>query len=259
MEDRSRTGVVHYNYTMGGSLLANCQILSQANGSTPGIAIEGFNGVDAIFARPDFDVIFCTFLVNDAGATTDINVFYTLIDRAVAKALENRIEIVYLVEMGGHFSQPTDPSYNRFNAYRDYLLQVGEQNNHVTVIGSHGLTMMSDLTAYQARYYTGDFIHPTAEGHQVAQVAMAQALGIDPPIHNNTGPMGFDRYTTVRLPTSPASFVASDGRRRRYKKRTLARGPVLPLHLRDVPTRSVLPRRHGPERVNVDLRGCDCG
>jgi hypothetical protein len=203
-------------------------LFGTSGSSVAGQAIVGDNGIDA-FIRSDFDLFVISDVVNDAGmndATNIDTVYKPTMQKIIDKTMALGKPVVIIIEMGGHYIIPNDAgssyNYTNFNKIRDYLLSL-RQYNHVTVIDWHGATVMADIAAYAARYYsgvgalntaagtyTGDFIHPTDEGHKVAHNLIATASGLRPPSATDPRTIRDDRLRAID-PNFGSDVVATIG------------------------------------------------
>lgn len=164
------------------------------------IATVGNNGIDATFNRDDFDVIVATWTVNDAGGGMGAfaSYFTPLLDRAVETTRDNNTRVIYIIEPAGHYGHPSDTNNDAFYAIRDYLLALGAEHSHWTVIDWHAALWMGDSTdefaAYRDAFYPtavynpgtgevtgGDFIHPDNIGTRIGAQAVTARLGLEPP------------------------------------------------------------------------------
>jgi hypothetical protein len=225
--DSTKVGVKTSDVTLGGSSLRNTQIVNAGNTGTATIQpVSTTIGVDAIFNTTEFDLIICHHTVNDSGQYWYSTGWTDLIDRAVATTGVNNVPIVFVVEMAGHNAMPNDAgtasNYLQFLAMREYLLKVARENNHVYTVDWHGMTILSDLTAYQQRYYpgvtalnisagtyTGDFIHPGTVGQKVCSQALCAALGLGPSEYELLT-AGQRAALTKQTPTAPTRAVLSE-------------------------------------------------
>ncbi|WP_234734492.1 hypothetical protein [Tellurirhabdus bombi] len=153
-----------------------------------GIPIIGWNGIDAAFGFNSAILpkqVFLHHVVNDAGRQADFfDLYYKPgIEYIVRRCQELNIQLIIIVEMGGHMSMPASPSYSNFLKHRQLLLDQRGKTN-VTVLDVHGKSglLTSNLVELERLLrknytvtslnintgaFTGDLIHPTEVGNAI--------------------------------------------------------------------------------------------
>ncbi|WP_234734798.1 SGNH/GDSL hydrolase family protein [Tellurirhabdus bombi] len=196
-----RPGLYIVDGSYGGSAINNYLTLKgKEYNQIDGIAIQGWNGIDAAFgfnATIKPKVIFLHHLVNDAGRPASLfdDYYKPGIEYIVRRCNELGIQLIAVVEMGGHMSMPASGSYQNFLKHRQLLLdQRGKPN--VTVLDWHaksGLmtTDLVELDRLAKRYYSvtnlnvaagtyaGDFIHPNNVGYAPELDMLHAATGLN--------------------------------------------------------------------------------
>jgi len=198
-------GIMLMDASLGGSTLSRLFVPATATGPMAApIATVGNNGIDALFNnvsanfRPELAVV--TWTVNDAGrGMGEFNTYYKpAMDRLVQKTYENNVQLLIVVEMGGHYSMAANANHATFAAIRSLLLDYPKNYPHVTVLDWHGKSGMdttdqAEVARLGYRYYpavsaintvaatyAGDFIHPGNEANELWLEMMTQALGLQP-------------------------------------------------------------------------------
>ncbi|WP_234733396.1 SGNH/GDSL hydrolase family protein [Tellurirhabdus bombi] len=222
-----RPGLYIVDGSYGGSAINNYLTLKgKESNQIDGIAIQGWNGIDAAFgfnATIKPKVIFLHSLVNDAGRPASLfdQYYKPGIEYIVQRCNELAIQLIAVVEMGGHMSMPASGSYQNFQKHSQLLLdQRGKPN--VTVLDWHGksgmrTTDLVELDRLSKRYYSvtnlnvaagtfaGDFIHPNNVGYAVELDMLHAATGL-----NFDGKQGeaFDVALLNNRPRTPLSLAA---------------------------------------------------
>lgn len=205
--DSRRQGVLFLNGSLGGSSVKNMRDLRNAVATqVSGIAIEPNVGLDGYSTIDGVGLAIISHTVNDAGAglvyiSTD---FQTMVRYMLANFKARGVKVMIIIEMGGHFAMPNDSNHAAFNAACDFYRSLHDGRD-VFVYDWHAATIIDDLALYAATHYlatdidvstatyTGDFIHPGADGYSALCDLLRQKTGVDV-----FGPPNYERYRTHR-------------------------------------------------------------
>lgn len=234
LQNSARRGVEIRSASLGGSSIRDMtQVHAAGTNQVAPIPIQGNNGLDVFFNRPDFDLIVVQDVVNDAGAgiAWAQGGYQTSMNYAVEATRQRGVPVISIIEMGGHYSILNDngnaTNYTAFNTIREYQLRL-RSNNHWTIIDWHGATILPDLNAYMLRYYgatglnvsagtfTGDFTHPTIVGHQVAQAMVTAATGIPTPAKSSVLGSSMDRIWSLPNGVGLSQAATTDATVKQY-------------------------------------------
>lgn len=202
--------------TIGGWAMRNLTILTspQAN-QVAGIAIEGNNGIDAMFGSGIYQaVIGGGQLVNDAnrGLAHVQTLYRTTLQRAGEQSLADGVQVLDVVEPGGHYDETTDPQHDAYLDGRAYHLAAMSKFPNWQVVDWRSLIYETDTAAMRAKWYSvDDFTHPQLPGHRVALAAVCAATGVLTPSESSAAKIrdarrfnvwpsqvfGFDKTTVV--------------------------------------------------------------
>jgi hypothetical protein len=181
--DRTKTGVIVENATLGGSALANhSTILADGGtGNVAGIPIVGNNGIDAMVSRPGLtaaDAIICEHFTNDGNAAT----FQTLINYMVTATALKMLPLVLMSEQPAvSFVQGTGGSLDASKTTMLQTLRNAASASHVMFLDWTALVDYSDKAAYTAKYYTSpDFTHPNSLGMALPVAPLCGIFRVEP-------------------------------------------------------------------------------
>lgn len=203
-----KPGLHYMQASLGGSSLYNHFVVRSPILGVAGIPIEGNKGFDSIYNNTNEyfkpDVIVCTYTVNDSGlGLNNVNKYFkTALARMAECAAKNNIQIVYVIEMGGHYSLPSQ-SANNYASFQEVIKTIRSYANHpnITVVDWHKKSGLDTtdfeqikniaLNNYGVTYneetnlFTGDFIHPHDSALSLVQGMLTSLFGISPVVGGN--------------------------------------------------------------------------
>ncbi len=203
-----KPGLHYMQASLGGSSLYNHFVVRSPILGVAGIPIEGNKGFDSIYNNTNEyfkpDVIVCTYTVNDAGAgLTNVNKYFKpALARMAECAAKNNIQIVYVIEMGGHYSLPSQSATN-YASFQEVIKTIRSYANHpnITVVDWHKKSGLDTtdfeqikniaLNNYGVTYneetnlFIGDFIHPHDSALSLVQGMLTSLFGISPVVGGN--------------------------------------------------------------------------
>ena len=195
-----QNGIQMFDASYGGSSIANMTTIRTPVGAqVAGVPIVGYSALDGMFSNvtPNYkpDLFICGWTVNDAGlGMGSFNTAYKpSMDRIVNTTKTLNVPLLIIIEMGGHYTMPSDPGYATYKAIRS-LLRSYASEAHVTVLDWHQLSGGDTLTTakFAARYYPtavfdgggaligGDFTHCNNNGYGVLHQRLCSIGGVVP-------------------------------------------------------------------------------
>lgn len=195
--DEAKTGVLTYDWTIGGHSLKTMRVpFNAAGGQVSAVTLADDAGVEGHFANTEIDLYVVMHDVNDVGSSSDLNTYAIPIFNRMVELTRDRVAPVVLVSsMAGNtgWAAAGATTAANYNTLRDLYISTSLSESHVTHVDWHGATWLDDIEQYAATYYsaatitdveagtyTGDFIHPDATAHAALQHEFAKVFGLPP-------------------------------------------------------------------------------